>query len=82
MENLNEKRKLIRRSAKERVAEIDAKIAAHQEAIEKLQEKRDAILNPKPRLSKTAKMKAILDVAKKSGMTPEEIAEKLGVEIE
>jgi hypothetical protein len=81
-ESASTKRKLVRRSAEERVAEIDAKIATHQEAIEKLQAKKEEILNPKPRLSKAAKMKAILNVAKESGMTPEEIAEKLGIEFE
>lgn len=70
----------IRRSAEERIAEIDKKIAAHKASIAVLEEKKKAILNPKPRITKAAKMKAIIEGAKKSGMSPEEIAEKLGIE--
>lgn len=70
----------IRRSAEERIAEIDKKIAAHKANIAVLEEKKKAILNPKPRITKAAKMKAIIEGAKKSGMSPEEIAEKLGIE--
>jgi uncharacterized coiled-coil protein SlyX len=80
-ESTNEKRKMVRRSTEERIAEIDNKIAAHQASIQKLQEKKDAILNPKVRASKASKIKAVMNAAKESGMTPEEIAEKLGLTI-
>lgn len=58
-----EKRKIVRRSAEERVAEIDAKIATCKATIAKQEEK-------------------IAAKAKASGMTNEEIAEKLGITIE
>ena len=77
----NEKKR-IRRSADERVAEIDKKIAAHKDSIKKLEQRKSEILNPKPRLSKAQKMKIVIDKAKSSGMSVEEIAEKLGVTFE
>ena len=75
-------KKRIRRSAEARVAEIDEKIAAHKDAIKKLEQRKNEILNPKPRLSKAQKVKIVIDKAKDSGMSVEEIAEKLGVKFE
>ena len=75
-------KKRIRRSAEARVAEIDEKIAAHKDAIKKLEQRKNEILNPKPRLSKAQKVKVLIDKAKDSGMSVEEIAEKLGVKFE
>ena len=72
-------KKRIRRSAEARVAEIDEKIAAHKDAIKKLEQRKNEILNPKPRLSKSQKVKIVIDKAKDSGMSVEEIAEKLGI---
>lgn len=84
-----EKRKIVRRSAEERVAEIDAKIATckaiiakQEEKIAALEVKKQAILNPVPRISKAGQLKELLNKAKASGMTNEEIAEKLGITIE
>ena len=84
-----EKRKIVRRSAEERVAEIDAKIATFKATIAKQEEKiaalevkKQAILNPVPRVSKAGQLKELLNKAKASGMTNEEIAEKLGITIE
>lgn len=84
-----EKRKIVRRSAEERVAEIDAKIATckatiakQEEKIAALEIKKQAILNPVPRVSKAGQLKELLNKAKASGMTNEEIAEKLGITIE
>lgn len=84
-----EKRKIVRRSAEERVVEIDAKIAAlkatitkQEEKIAILEAKKQAILNPVPRVSKAGQLKALINKAKESGMTTEEIAEKLGITIE
>lgn len=68
-----EKRKLVRRPAEERVAEIDAKINAHKEAIQKLEQKKTAILNPKPRISKAAKTKVLIAKAREAGLTDDEI---------
>lgn len=75
-------KKRIRRSAEARVAEIDNKIAAHKEAIKKLEQRKTEILNPKHRLTKAQKVKIVIDKAKKSGMSVDEIAEKLGVTFE
>ena len=75
-------KKRIRRSAEARVAEIDEKIAAHKDAIKKLEQRKNEILNPKPRLSKAQKVKIVIDKAKDSGLTVEQIAEKLGVTFE
>ena len=68
-----EKRKLVRRSAEERVSEIDEKIKSHKEAIQKLEAKKAAILNPKPRASKAAKTKLLIAKAKDAGLTDEEL---------
>lgn len=70
-----------RRSIEERVSEIDKKIAFHQAAVRKLEEKKQSILNPKPRNSDASKMKALLFKAKEAGMSVDEIAEKLGFEL-
>lgn len=75
-------KKRIRRSAEVRVAEIDEKIASHKDAIAKLEQRKNEILNPKPRLSKAQKVKVLIDKAKNSGMSVDEIAEKLGVTFE
>ena len=57
-----------------------SKIAHHKAAIEKLEVKKEATLNPKARTSTRKKgMKSVIDKAKEMGMTPEEIAEKLGI---
>lgn len=68
-----EKRKLVRRPVEERVAEIDAKINAHKEAIQKLEQKKANILNPKPRASKAAKTKVLIAKAREAGLTDDEI---------
>lgn len=75
-------KKFVRRSPEERAAEIDTKIAAHKDTIRKLEQKKAEILNPKPRLTKAEKIKLILDKAKGSGLTVDEIAERLGVSFE
>lgn len=81
MAEAENKRKLVRRPADERIAEIDKKIAGHKAAIEKLEAKKKTILNPKPRASKAAGLKALISKAKEAGMTNEEIAEKLGISL-
>lgn len=75
----DQQRKLIRRSAEERIAEIDKKIAGHEKALATLRAKKEAILNPKPRPSKSARMKAISTIAKETGMSEEEVIKKLGI---
>lgn len=77
-----ERKKSVRRSSEERIAEIDAKISTHKATIAKLEAKKESILHPKARISKSAQMKALLNKAKENGMTNEEIAEKLGIELD
>ena len=48
----------------------------------KLEEKKHAILNPKPRTSKAAGMKVLIAKAKEAGLTDEQIAEKLGLKLD
>lgn len=65
------------------IASFDEKIAAAQERIKGLEAKKQEILTPKPprkpRKTKKQKIQEILKEAQKSGMKPEEIAERLGV---
>lgn len=62
------------RSIEARVALIDQKIAKKQEEIEKLEAQKQKLLHP-------INMKTVMAKAKESGMTAEEIAEKLGIEV-
>lgn len=65
--------------------EFDKKIEAVHEKIKVLEDKKKAILAPKParkpRMTKKQKMEAILKQAQKAGKTPEEIAEALGLDL-
>jgi len=70
----------IRRSKEERIAIIDSKIAAHKANIEMLEAKKSAILNPTPRKRK-ATLKNLMALAKENGLSEEEIAEKLGLQL-
>ena len=61
-------------------ADFDAKVAAIEAKIKALNEKKKTILSPKPRRkTKKEKMRDIINAAAKNGMSPEEIAEKLGI---
>jgi len=62
------------RSAEERIAEIDRKIAFHTRSIEKLENRKARINAPRRRRLSYAKVFAEI---KASGKTPEEIAELL-----
>lgn len=67
------------------IDEYDAKIEAVRAKIKALEEKKKGILAPKParkpRMTKKQKLEAILKQAQKSGKTPEEIAEALGIQL-
>ena len=67
------------------IDEFDKKIEAVRAKIKELEEKKKAILAPKParkpRMTKKQKLEAILKQASKSGLKPEEIALKLGIEV-
>lgn len=66
-------------------ASYDEKIAAVRLRIKELEEKKRTILSPKPskkpRKTKKQKMQDILKEAQKSGMKPEEIAQRLGISL-
>lgn len=65
----------VRRSPEELAREIDDKVAYHKYCIQKLETKKDNLFKKKVPVSKVVK------AAKEAGMTAEDIAEKLGVDI-
>ena len=62
------------RTAEERIALIDAKIAKKKEEIKALEAQKQKILHP-------VTMRSVMEKAKVAGLTAEEIAEKLGLEM-
>ena len=84
----------IRRTKEQIVADLDKKIADHNDAIKQIEEtvapkiakleaKKEAALNPAPRTYTRKKgMKSVMDKAKELGMSPEEVAEKLGISLD
>lgn len=62
------------KTVEQRVALIDSKIAKKQEEIAALEAQKQKLLHP-------VTMKSVMAKAKAAGMTPEEIAEKLGIEM-
>lgn len=65
------------------ISAFDEKIKASQEKIKSLEKKKSDILFPKPpKKTKRQKIQAILNKAQKSGMKPEEIAERLEISLE
>ena len=102
-----EEKKRVRRSAEERILEIDEKIEKFEQSLVELDDKRaeamiafdekeanlrdkiqqlkkEDILSPKPikrtRKSKKQKIADLVKLANKSGLKPEEIAERLGID--
>ena len=63
-----------RKTVEERIALIDAKIAKKREEIAALETQKHKLQNP-------VTMTSVMDKAKKAGLTPEEIAKKLGIEV-
>lgn len=63
-----------RKTVEERVAIIDAKISKKQEEIKALEAQEQKLLHP-------VTLKTVMDKAKEAGLSPEEIAEKLGLEV-
>ncbi len=67
------------------VAEFDGRIAAAKAKIETLAAAKAELLKPKtrkPRRTKKQKMAELFKQVQKSGMKPEELAEKLGLELD
>ena len=62
------------RTAEERIALIDAKIAKKKEEIKVLEAQKQKLLHP-------VAMRSVMEKAKAAGLTAEQIAEKLGLEM-
>lgn len=65
------------RTKEQIIAEFDSKIAYHEKCIESLKAKKEEVLNPP--VTPKQQLKAIFAQAEERGLTPEEIAEKLGI---
>ena len=63
-----------RKTIDERIALIDEKIAKRKAEIESLESQKNKLLHP-------VNMKTVMAKAKEAGLTPEEVAEKLGLDI-
>ena len=64
----------VRKTTNERIALIDEKIAKKSAEIESLESQKNKLLHP-------VNMKTVMAKAKEVGMTPEEVAKKLGLDI-
>ena len=62
------------RSTEERIALIDAKISKNQDEIKALEAQKQKLLHP-------VTMRSVMEKAKAAGLSAEEIAEKLGLEM-
>ena len=62
------------RSTEERIALIDAKISKKQDEIKALEARKQKLLHP-------VTMRSVMEKAKAAGLSAEEIAEKLGLEM-
>ena len=65
---------MARKTVDERIAAIDARIEGKKAEIEELEAQKQKLLHP-------INMKIVMAKAKEAGLTPEEIAEKLGLEV-
>ena len=63
-----------RKTVDERVALIEQKIAKKKAEIDELETQKQKLLHP-------ISMRAVLTKAKEAGLTPLEVAEKLGIEV-
>lgn len=64
----------IMKTVEEKVALLDQKIAKKQEELNALEAQKQKLLHP-------VNMKTVMAKAKEAGLSPEEIAEKLGLEV-
>ena len=65
---------MARKTVEERIVLIDEKIAKKKAEIEELEAQKYKLEHP-------VTMKSVMDKAKAAGLTPEKIAEKLGIEV-
>lgn len=75
-----EEKQRVRRTKEEIAQAYDEKISYHEKCIQALKEKKEELF--KPRASKKEKLKVVMEKAKKIGLSPEEIAEKLGFSLD
>ena len=75
-ENKNRKHN---RTKEQIIKEFDDKIAYHEKCIKSLKAKKEEVLNPK--VSPKQQLKAVLAKAEESGLSPEDIAKKLGISL-
>ena len=66
---MEEKKRMVRRSADERIAELDKKIAYHHKSIQTLEKKKKATLNG----AKKPAYSSLVTELTESGYTPEQI---------
>lgn len=64
----------VRKTVEERVAQIDQKIEKKRAEISALEIQKNRLLHP-------VNLKTVMAKAKEAGLTPEEIAEKLGLDV-
>ena len=62
------------RPLEERIAELDRKIEKKKAELAALEAKKQKLLHPNS-------MRSVMNAAKEAGMTPDEIAEKLGLDL-
>jgi len=67
------------RTKEQIINEFDAKIAYHEKCIESLKAKKEEVLNPP--VTPKQQIKAIFAKAEEQGLSPEDIAKKLGIAI-
>lgn len=63
-----------KKTKEERIALLDEKIAKKKAEIDGLEAQKQKLIHP-------VSMRAVLTKAKEKGLTPEEVAEKLGLEV-
>lgn len=68
-----------RKSKQEMIDKLDKTIAYHENCIKNLKARKEEILNPK--MTAKQQLKAVLAKAEEQGLSPEEIAKKLGVNL-
>ena len=67
------------RTKEQIIKEFDDKIAYHEKCIESLKVKKEEVLNPP--VTPKQQLKEIMAKAEENGLTPEQIAEKLGISL-
>lgn len=82
IQKLNDEISSVKAKKENLISSYDQKIANGVARIKDLEKKKEAILNPKPRTrrkTKKQKMNELLQQALKSGLSPEDLADKLGL---